>query len=868
MPHWSKRALTGATTLAVCATPAVVAPAASAAVDPASPLVINEVYGGGGNSGATYTHDFVELYNKGTEPVDLSAWSVQYASAAGTTWSGVTPLTGTIEPGEHYLVQQAQGAGGTTPLPTPDAVGTVAMSGSSGNVALVSSASALTCAGTACAADAAVVDLVSYGGSAYAGSGPAPRLSSTTSASRDAQHTNTGDNAADFTAGDPTPTSGPGAEEPEEPPVVPLLTIPEIQGTGATSTHVGEEVLVRGVVTAAYPTGGYFGFTIQTPGSGGEVGEASDGLFVYQRSGAVAVQIGQHVEVRGTVAEFSGLTQVVVPDASGVTVLAEQAAAVTPVAVPWPATDEGREVLESMLFEPVGTYTVSNTYATNQYGEVGLAFGDLPLLQPTDFGLPGTPEHDAVVAENAARAVVLDDGASTNFLRSDNGDLTPPYVSTENPVRVGAEVVFPEPVVVDYRNNAWKLQPTETVTDTTPLAERPTFEDTRTAAPDADRLGGGEYTVASFNVLNYFTTLGEQDPACVPYTTPDGEPVTVRTGCALRGAWDAEDLARQQAKIVDAITALDASVVGLMEIENSLVVDSVADEAVSTLVEALNAEAGEERWAYVPSSDELPPAEEMDVITNAIIYQPAEVKPRGEMRVLSELSGEGEAFDNAREPIAQVFKPKRGGGEPFLVVVNHFKSKGSGEGPGNDVDEGQGLSNADRVEQATALRDWVPTVLDDHGRDRIEDTFLVGDFNAYTEEDPMQVLYAAGYVDVNLWMEERGFEREYTYSFRGLTGSLDHVLVSTSVLDRLTGADVWEINAGESVALEYSRHGYHGTDFYAEGPYRSSDHDPVVVAFTSGKDTGGPGTGGPGHGGAVSHVVALIKLLLGWFTGR
>lgn len=865
MPHWSKRALTGATALAVCVAPALVAPAATAAVNPASPLVINEVYGGGGNSGATYTHDFIELVNRSSAPVDLSTWSVQYSSAAGTTWSGVTPLTGTIAPGEHYLVQQAQGAGGTTPLPTPDAVGTIAMSGTSGNVALVSSPTALSCVATACATDPAVVDLVSYGGSAYAGSGPAPRLSSTTSASRDAAHTNTGDNAADFTAGAPTPTAGAGGEEPEEPeePVVPpLLAITEIQGTGAASTRVGEEVRVRGVVTAAYPTGGLNGFVIQTPGSGGTAGTASHGLFVYQRSGTVAVSVGAHVEVRGTVAEFNGLTQVVAPDAAAVTAVAEPAAPVTPVSAPWPTTDEGREVLESMLLAPVGTYTVTNTYSTNQYGEVGLAFGDLPLRQPTDYALPGTPEHAAIVADNAARAVVLDDGATTNFLRTDNGGLTPPYVSLENPVRVGAEVTFPEPVVVDYRNNAWKLQPTEPVTDATPLTERPTFEDTRTSAPDRERLGDGRYTVASFNVLNYFTTLGTDDPACVPYTAPDGEPVTVRSGCDQRGAWDAEDLARQQAKIVAAITALDASVIGLMEIENSLVVDGVADEAVATLVAALNAEAGEQRWAYVPSSDELPPAEEMDVISNAIIYQPAEVKPRGEMRVLSDLSGPGEAFDNAREPIAQVFAPKKGGGEPFVVVVNHFKSKGSGVGPGNDVDEGQGLSNADRVEQATALRDWVPTVLAEHRGKRVEDTFLVGDFNSYTEEDPLQVLYAAGYVDVDAWMEDRGFDREFSYSFSGLAGSLDHVLVSSSTLDRLTGADVWEINSGESVALEYSRYGYHGTDFYADGPYRSSDHDPVVVAFTSGKDA-------PGHGSSlVGQLVALIKAVIGWLIGR
>src|SRR5690606_14934354 len=128
-----------------------------------------------------------------------------------------------------------------------------------------------------------------------------------------------------------------------------------------------------------------------------------------------------------------------------------------------------------------GDLTVSNTYSTNQYGEVGLATGATPLLQPTEVGRPGSAEAAAVVADNAARGVVLDDGASTNFLGSGNGALTPPYVSLENPVRVGAAVQFTQPVVVDYRNNTWKLNPTSPVVAGGPAPV--TFEDDRTAAP-------------------------------------------------------------------------------------------------------------------------------------------------------------------------------------------------------------------------------------------------------------------------------------------------------------------------------------------------------------------------------------------------
>ncbi len=382
-----------------------------------------------------------------------------------------------------------------------------------------------------------------------------------------------------------------------------------------------------------------------------------------------------------------------------------------------------------MLVQPQGAFTVSNTYATNQYGEVGLAAGTTPLRQPTDAARPGSTDAAAVAADNAARAVTLDDGTSINYLSAANSALIPAYVSLTEPVVVGASVSFTDPVVVDYRNNGWKLNPT------TPLAGDGTgtdgvaFANPRTTAPEAV---GGDLSIASFNVLNYFTTLGTDDASCVAYTDRLGDGVTVREGCDQRGAWDAADLARQQDKIVAAIEALDADVVGLMEIENSAALGEEADEATATLVDALNAAAGADTWAYVASSADLPAASEQDVITNAIIYQPAAVSPVGAARALGDQSSDGEAFGNAREPIAQVFEPADGGA-PFLFVVNHFKSKGSaGPWPGDaDAGDGQGASNESRVRQATALRDWVSGIRGD-----VDAVALVGDFNSYGARRP------------------------------------------------------------------------------------------------------------------------------------
>jgi len=183
-----------------------------------SDIVISQVYGGGGNSGAPYLNDFIELFNRGNTTVSLAGMSVQYASATGTGSFGSNPVTllsGSLAPGQYYLVQQSGGATGA-PLPTPDATGTVAMSASSGKVALVNSTAGLACNGgsTPCSAAqlALIKDLVGYGGANFYEGSPAPGLSNTTAALRLADGcTETDNNAVDFAAGAPNPrnTSAP-----------------------------------------------------------------------------------------------------------------------------------------------------------------------------------------------------------------------------------------------------------------------------------------------------------------------------------------------------------------------------------------------------------------------------------------------------------------------------------------------------------------------------------------------------------------------------------------------------------------------------------------------------------------------------------
>ncbi|GAA2144230.1 hypothetical protein GCM10009844_17540 [Nocardioides koreensis] len=802
-------------------------------------LVISEAYGGGGNSGSTYKNDFVELYNPTSSAISVEGWSVQYRSAGGAAAGAVTTLSGSVPAGGHYLVQEAAGSGGTTDLPTPDATGTIAMGGTGFQVWLADTTTALTPpAGNVPAGTTGIVDFLGAGGSAASfetAASPAP--SNTNAVARSAAGADTDSNAADFTAGAPTPEASTTAPPPPPPPVTTVdKTIAEVQGTGSASPFAGDDntyVRTRGVVTAAYPTGGFYGFVIQTPGTGSgddATPGASDAVYVYQKSGGVAGHVGDYVEVTGLVTEFGGLTELTYDPSdshSAVTVLTGDHAPVAPLATALPASATDREAHESELLDVSGQhFTVTNNYTTNQYAEIGLAAGDTPLVAPTETtDAQDTAGIAAATEANAARAITLDDGASINFLPYGGGasqDIPLPWLSPTNPVRVSSAATFHEPVILDYRNNTWKFQPTHQVTDEG--TDVVTFSDTRTenAAP---RDVGGDLRLATFNVLNYFNTTGVDYVAaggsCTFYDDRDDNHVTDRDcgDTGPRGAAEDDDLVRQRDKIVTAINTMDADIVSLEEIENSVALgEADRDDALASLVDALNAAAGSTRWAFAPSPDaaDLPPLEEQDVIRTAFIYDPGTVDLVGASDVLTGST----AFHNARQPLAQTFKPHGAADDTtFGVIVNHFKSKGSGTDDGT----GQGNANPDRVAQAEALA----TFADDFKAERgISKLFLTGDFNAYTMEDPIQKLEEKGYTNL-----ESDTPDEWSYNFSGMAGSLDHVFANAEALGDVTGVDIWNINADEAVAFEYSRHNYNATDFYATDQFRASDHDPEVIGI-------------------------------------
>ncbi|HEV7374688.1 MAG TPA: Ig-like domain-containing protein [Pyrinomonadaceae bacterium] len=225
-------------------------------------IVISQVYGGGGNGGSTYKNDFVELYNPTANTVALDGWSVQYGSATGNTWQ-ITDLSGTLAPGQYYLIQEAQGAGGTTNLPTPNALGNIPMGATAGKIALVDNSDSL---GGSCPNDPDLIDFVGYGPTAncFEGAGATPVLTNTTAALRVGNgNVDTDNNNADFTTGAPNPrfsTGGGGGGE----------TAPFISAT--TPAKFGTNVLVDSNITINFSepvsvSGNWFSITCPSSGT-------------------------------------------------------------------------------------------------------------------------------------------------------------------------------------------------------------------------------------------------------------------------------------------------------------------------------------------------------------------------------------------------------------------------------------------------------------------------------------------------------------------------------------------------------------------------------------------------------------------------
>lgn len=826
----------------------------TAAQASSSGLVISQVYGAGGNGGALLNADYIELFNAGSAPVNLAGWSVQYASATGSSWTNKTDLPAfSLQPGQYFLIQQSGGANGSA-LPTADFTSTISMAAASGKVALVHSTTALTGSNPSGAED-----IVSYGSTSNAteGSPTGTALSTTLAAWRaNGGCTDTNDNAADFITAAPAPRNSvsplkpcsnapaPSPSPTPTPSPSPSVTpISQIQGTGHTSPLVGQSVTTRGIVTRVNNNG----FFIQSDTPDGNP-LTSEGLFVFT-SGAPTVSANQLVQVTGTVAEYNTgaasnaltasrpITQLTNP--SGLSLLASNQA-VVPTPLTLPATQDELEALEGMLVQVTNTLTASQNYFQGRYGQVTLS-ADGRLIKPTNVFPAGSVGAQQFAQANAQRQLLLDDGSSLQ-------NPTPiPYIGADNTLRAG-DTLDGLVGVIDYGLStasntglaSYKVHPTQAVN-----FQRAHPRSTKPADV------GGNLKVASFNVLNYFTTFTNGQTA----SGASGQGCSLGSSVAAsncRGADNLTEFNRQRDKIVQALLGLDADVVGLMEIQNN------GNTAAQNLVDALNAAAGAGTYAVVP----LPVAFDAtvggsptgtDAIRVALIHKPAKVTPQG-----SALA-DTDAVHN-RPPLAQTFATPNG--ERLTVVVNHFKSKGCSDAAGANADQGdgQGCYNANRQAQASRLLDFIADLQVRTGE---SDVLVIGDLNAYGKEDPVLTLERGGLQDLIAAFEG---DTGYSYVFDGEVGYLDHALSTASARGQVTGVTHWHINADEPFVIDYDMNFkrspvtdqcYVSTatscspDLYTATPYRSSDHDPVLIGLnllksltgTAGRDTlvGTPG---------------------------
>jgi len=575
--------------------------------------------------------------------------------------------------------------------------------------------------------------------------------------------------------------------------------IHQVQGSGDESPLVGKTVIIEGIVVGDFQdkvgaNGDLNGFFVQEEDADADTDPAtSEGIFVYQGSNpSVDLLIGDLVRVEGPVSEFNGMTEIT--SFNGVTVISggNPLPTVSTLSLPVTAVSDF-EAYEGMYVTFPQSLYISEYFNFDRFGEIVLTADR--QFQPTATYEPGSSEAAALAAANALGRITLDDGRTASnpdpaiHPNGSEFDLT-------NLFR-GGDTVANVTGVINYDHDLYRVQPTQGATSTN--------ANPRTASPDSV---GGNLKVASFNVLNYFTTLDDGiHDICGPLGNQE-----------CRGADDANEFTRQRDKIIAAISAIDADVVGLIEIENN-----PGDVPVADLVSGLNYAMGAGTYDYIATG-----AIGTDAIRQAFIYKPASVTPMGAFAVLDDPSftdplGYGE--EKSRPALAQTFIDNSTGGV-FTAVVNHLKSKGSSCGPADDAPEA-GSCNLTRTLGAQALVNWLAT---DPTGSYDEDFLIIGDLNSYDKEDPIDALLTGGYED--LVFEYLG-ENAYSYVFDGQLGYLDHGLANAALEAKVSGTTIWHINADEPDLIDYDTSFKKAAQaaIYAPDAYRSSDHDPVIVGL-------------------------------------
>jgi predicted extracellular nuclease len=782
----------------VCVTAAAVIASAGSASAASTGLVINEVYGGGGNSGATYTNDFVEISNRSGSAISVDGDSVQYHSGSQSGSWQLTPVSGSIAAGDTYLVQESQGTGGTTPLPTPQATGTIAMSATSGTVALVAGATALTC-GDSASCESASIDLVGYGTAAISETSPAVGASNTESVQRSAGP-DTDDNAADFTAGAPTPMgSSGGGTGPQPGP----LAIHDIQGTTFVSPYDNDAVTnVPGIVTGIR-TSGSEGYWIQDP-SPDDNDATSEGIFVYTGS-APTVSVGDSVLVSGKVEEYY-------PLASGDTVSTTSNLSVTEI------EDATATVLSSgnplPAPEVITPSTVPDTYAP----DLGGGNIENTPIQPDRSALDFWESREGMLVEvDDARVVGPSDSYGEQYI------TTKP--DADETYRGGAELLgeneIPSGRLEVVAANGFN--PEVSVGDV--------FSGATIGPVDYSQYGG--YLVAATQ-LGAVQSGGLQPVVAAPQSSAQ---LSIAT-------YNVENLAptdppsKFQALAQGIVTNLaDPDIIAVEEIQDDdgATDDGVVDagQTIATLTNAIVA-AGGPQYA----SEEIDPVNDQDGgepggnIRIVFLYNPARVSflARGDASVDRSTTGTkvvkgasgganltlspgridptNPVWTSSRKPLVGIFQFRT---KKVFVIANHFDAKLGDQNQDGRFQFPAQSSATQRAGQAQVEHDFVQKILTTSKKAEV---VVLGDLNDYQFSPALSALETgtadgSGPSILTDLINTLPVDEQYTYVYDGVSEVLDHILTTSTI--QSPSYQVVHINS--------------------EFANQTSDHDPQLVRF-------------------------------------
>ncbi len=536
--------------------------------------------------------------------------------------------------------------------------------------------------------------------------------------------------------------------------------------------------------------------------------QTSEGIFVYDRDASGGdVQAGDRVMVTGVVKEYFGETQIIATTFNVTGAGTIQAMELTLPVSGTVVNNNGQliadlERFEGMLVSLPQNLTVTDLFDLERFGEVSLSANGR-LWKFTNSNLPDVAAYASHQRSNAQRRIILDDGSSSpgvsplRYVAADSSSPKPP-------LRVGDQASNLMGVIRFARGSGksgienYRLEP----------VDDPIFKsvNARPQVPDV----GGTIKVMSFNALNYFTTIDRGQRNC----GPDG-----KSGC--RGADSGKEFERQQSKMISAIQAAGVHVVGLMEIENNV------DESLQTLVDKLNEATRTSNWTFVNTG-----TIGTDAIRVGIVYDDSVVSPVGSFALLDAAIDPRFLDTKNRKALAQTFSADANGGV-FTIAVNHLKSKGSNCDSIGDPNrrDGQGNCNITRTNAAAALAEWMAS---DPTGSADPDVLIIGDLNAYLREDPLRQIAAAGYGNL---LEKFVGINAYSFVFRGESGALDHAFASATLLPQVTGVSEWHINADESPLFDYNlESGRDDTLFDPDTPFRTSDHDPVMIGLSLSAD--------------------------------